>query len=129
VFDLERKFTHDHGSKFANNTLLVLLQSSNFDFIQDDGLSYDFSQKEAEQNDFIRAFERSEIVHKILIDVYDGKSGFVPKQLILDTVITAMNELPAMNHPIWHVSWTKEGDNYNRNSYFQPDPKKSVIEN
>jgi thymidylate kinase len=74
---------------FADTTLLVLLTTSSFDFIQDDGLSFDFSKKEEEQQDFIKAFERSAIRHKLMIDVHDGHGGFRPKEEILNAVIHA----------------------------------------
>lgn len=76
VFDLERQFTNDQNSKFADTTLLVLLTTSDFSFIQDDGLSFDFSKKEEEQEDFKRAFSKSTIKNKLMIDVAGKTSKF-----------------------------------------------------
>jgi len=83
VFDLEKQHpTHDH-------TLLVLLHTSDFSFIKDDGKSFDFSKKEEEQEDFKKAFSKSVIRNKIMIDVCNGKKKFKPAKEILQTVVTA----------------------------------------
>ena len=66
---------------------LVLLTTSDFSMIQDDGMSFDFSKKEEEQADFIAAFERSTIRDKILIDVADGNGGFKDADFIARQVI------------------------------------------
>lgn len=50
------------------NTQLILLTTSDWSFIKDDGESFDFSKKEEEQNDFIAAFNKS-ILPKKIIDV------------------------------------------------------------
>ena len=85
VFDLEQlNLELDH--RFDDSTLLVLLHTSSFDFIKDDGLSFDFSKKEEEQADFIKAFNRSKIQNKLMIDV-NCENSFVPVEQILDLVI------------------------------------------
>lgn len=89
VFDLERQFTNDHGSSFTKTTLLVLLTTSDFGFIQDDGLSFDFDKKEEEQEDFKRAFAKSTIENKLLIDVSNGAGGYRSKEDILAEVVSA----------------------------------------
>ena len=48
---------------------LILLVTSDFSFIQDDGLSFDFEARNAEQDMFISAFHKSNIENKIIIDV------------------------------------------------------------
>lgn len=63
-------FTHQDDFK------LILLTTSNFDIMEDDGLSFDFSKKEQEQELFIQAFHKSSIVNKIIIDVHNGMGGF-----------------------------------------------------
>jgi hypothetical protein len=88
VFDLERQFTNDHGSKFADTTLLVLLTTSDFSFIKDDGQSFDFSKKEEEQEDFKRAFNKSTIKNKLMIDV-SLNGSYKSKLAILADVIDA----------------------------------------
>lgn len=72
---------------------LVLLTSSDMSFLQDDGLSFDFNAKEAEQLDFITAFDRSAYRNKLMIDVclkdVDGNSlkRYAPAELILEAVL------------------------------------------
>jgi len=92
VFELEREFLYNQvikSEKFESNTLLVLLTTSSFDFIEDDGKSFDFTKKEEEQNDFIKAFNKSAMMNKIMIDVHDGNGGFRPKADILKEVLKA----------------------------------------
>lgn len=73
----------------CENTLLVLLTTSDFSFIKDDGQSFDFNKKEQEQADFFRAFSESGFKHKLLIDV--ARSGFYrPAAEILDIVVSAV---------------------------------------
>ena len=127
VFDLENKFTNDHGSKFTDTTLLILLHTSDFSFIKDDGLSFDWEKKEEEQNDFIRAFERSNIKNKVMIDVCDGIGNFVPKETILSSVLFALQELPQMNDNILQISWNYNQGKLERSSLTFPDPKRMVF--
>lgn len=89
VFDLERQFTNDQNSKFTETTLLVLLTTSDFSFVQDDGLSFDFSKKEEEQDDFKKAFNKSTIKNKILIDVSNGNGFYRDAGNILKEVTDA----------------------------------------
>ena len=63
VFEMEKQL------RTPENTLLVLLTTSDWSFIQDDGESFDFSKKEEEQADFIKAFNRSSLPNKIIIDI------------------------------------------------------------
>lgn len=89
VFDLEDMFI-DTGSKFREQSLLVLLTTSDFSFIEDDGLSLDFSKKEAEQELFKKAFSRSKFTNKLMIDVSNSKGSYRPHQEILESVLQAM---------------------------------------
>lgn len=76
VFDLE--FSYLKRMSERNEFYipkLILLTTSDFSFIQDDGLSFDFSKKEEEQDDFKKAFYRSQLP-KVMIDVSNGKGGF-----------------------------------------------------
>lgn len=66
VFDLESNVN-------KRTTKLILLTTSNFDICVDDGESFDFDNKEKEQDLFIQAFNKSQL-SKVLIDVYDGKT-------------------------------------------------------
>jgi len=87
VFGMEKEF-QEAGNKFADNTLLVLLTTTDFGFIKDDGLSLDFNKKEEEQKDFLLGFHRSVIKNKLLIDVSNGKGGYRSYGQILDQVVS-----------------------------------------
>lgn len=80
VFSME-KLVATHGAR------LVLLTTSDFSFIKDDGLSLDFSKKEIEQAKFIDAFSRSTIEDKVLVDVANGKGGYRDPKEILAAVL------------------------------------------
>lgn len=127
VYDLERSFINDRGSKFHETTLLVFLHTSDFSFIQDDGDSFDFSKKDEEQNDFMRAFDRSEIIHKVAIDVSDDAGGFADSNAILSTVVKAFNEFTFMPHPCWAAGFSRIDGVLNRGDHFYPDPKKVIV--
>ena len=70
VFTLEDNSQVDTWDHVA----LILLTTSDWSFIQDDGDSFDFSKKEEEQHSFIEAFNKSIFKHKFLIDV--NNNGF-----------------------------------------------------
>ena len=72
VFDLEE----DHSLHLNKSIRMILLTTSNFEFIKDDGLSFDFSKKAEEQEMFIKAFKLSIIQDKVIIDVHNGNGGF-----------------------------------------------------
>jgi hypothetical protein len=121
VFDLEKQ------SECLDTTLLIVLHTSSFDFIEDDGLSFDFNKKDDEQMDFIRAFEKSNIKHKLLLDVNDGKGKFVPKDRLAKIAIQAFHELPSMRHQIMHTYWEyDEESNLISKNLLQPDTNKIV---
>ena len=71
----------------TSHTRLVLLTTSDFSFIQDDGLSIDFSKKEEEQDKFVYAFKRSNIADKVLVDVSNGTGGYRSAESILAEVL------------------------------------------
>ena len=70
VFNIEQQFSFPEGA--LEKTLLVLLYTSDFSFIEDDGQSFDVTKREEEQNDFVRAFDMSLMPHKIMINVNAG---------------------------------------------------------
>ena len=90
VFELENQFTNSMDSwtkGYSKNVQMILLMTSDFSFIQDDGLSFDFSAKESEQEDFIAAFERSTMPNKVMVDVHNGKGGFkTPEQIFQEAM-------------------------------------------
>jgi len=125
VFELERHFK-SIGSKFDERTLLILLHTSDWNFISDDGKSFDVTQREEEQNDFYRAFDRSLITHKVLLDVHDGSGAFVSPQKILEIAVEAFNRIQQHQMPVLNVRWKHENGEIQRIAEQQPDPKKFI---
>lgn len=72
IFNLESTFLTYADLREYNpkDILLILLTTSSFNHIKDDGKNFDFTKKSEEQNDFIKAYNRSNI-NKIRIDTYD----------------------------------------------------------
>lgn len=66
---------------------LVLLTTSDFSFVTDDGNSIDFTRKEEEQVRFVEAFNRSSIKDKVLVDVSNGRGGYKLAEEILAEVL------------------------------------------
>jgi len=88
---LYRKYNADYVLEFeaaadTSNTRLVLLTTSDFSFIEDDGLSIDFSKKEEEQDRFIHAFKRSSIVDKVIVDVSKKGKYKEPKEILAEVL-------------------------------------------
>lgn len=90
VFDIEKQFGYPDGP--LSQVLLVVLHTTDFSFISDDGLSFDVTKREEEQTDFIEAYHKSSIPNKVLIDVHNGKGGFVSPQFVLDTVVSKLKQ-------------------------------------
>lgn len=88
VFEIERMFKYQDGP--LDHVLLVLLYTSDFSFITDDGLSLDVTKREEEQADFITAFNRSIIPNKLMIDVSNQRGNFKPAETIMDLVCNQM---------------------------------------
>lgn len=65
VFSFER----DYDVQRWEHVKLILLVTSNWSHIRDDGQSFDFSAKETEQEQFIRAFNQSIFRDKQIIDI------------------------------------------------------------
>ena len=76
VFNME-KMTN------LKRTKLILLTTSNFDILTDDGESFDWSNKEKEQELFIQAFNKSLIPDKCIIDVHNGNRSYKDPKVIL----------------------------------------------
>jgi hypothetical protein len=83
VYEMEKEFINDKPFTNQDNVRLILLTTSNFDIVTDDGQSFDFSKKELEQQLFIDAFTKSNIVDKVKIDVHNGQGKFKSQQEIL----------------------------------------------
>lgn len=76
VFEMEKEMLQHRPYSAESSIRLILLTSSNLEMIQDDGLSFDFSKKGDEQKMFIDAFNKSNIVNKVIVDVHDGQGGY-----------------------------------------------------
>lgn len=79
VFNLEYEWAVDK----LEHTKLILLTTSNFNFIGDDGQSFDVTKREEEQEDFKIAFNRSLFQNKVMVDVHDGNGRFKEFKQIL----------------------------------------------
>ena len=77
VFETEKMFR-----AACDQTFMILLTTSDFNIMQDDGLSFDWSKREEEQQDFVNAFNKSNIRKKIKIDVANGDGGYRPADQI-----------------------------------------------
>lgn len=53
------------------NTIFILLYTTDFNIMRDDGLSHDFARRQEEQDDFIKIFQESRL-NKLMIQVNDG---------------------------------------------------------
>lgn len=87
VFDFEKQVLDNNPNAF-DRVKLVLLTTSDFSFIKDDGESFDFSKKGEEQEMFKTAFNKSLIRNKAIIDVCDGQGGFKDAFKIAEEVIS-----------------------------------------
>lgn len=83
VFDMEKNWNMDSE---VLDIGLILLTTSDFSIIKDDGKSFDSSKQEEEQNDFVSAFSKSIIPNKLIIDVCNGNGGFKTRFDILEEI-------------------------------------------
>lgn len=81
VFDMEANYRLD-------DVKLILLTTSNFNICVDDGESFNFDNKEKEQELFVEAFNKSSM-RKVLIDVFDPITGTFRSEL--DILEEALN--------------------------------------
>jgi hypothetical protein len=87
VFDIEKSYD-------TSESRLVLLTTSDFSFQEDDGESHDWSQRVQEQQDFIKAFCKSSIKDKIIIDVHNGSGGFKkPNEILAEALKCSVQDL------------------------------------
>ncbi len=78
---LYRKYSGDYvydleAARNTDQARLILLITTNFDMLKDDGESFDWDNKVLEQQMFMRAFTQSNIKDKVIVDVHDGKGGY-----------------------------------------------------
>ena len=85
VFELEK------SNEIQNyyDIFLILLTCSDTSIMVDDGESHDFSKKDEEQLDFIAAYDKSIIMHKLMLNVYDQKTQtYKTQEQIMDHVLS-----------------------------------------
>lgn len=73
---------------------LILLYTDNFEFLVDDGNSFDFDKKQEEMDDFVNAFHKSKVPHKIMINVHNGHGDYKRFDEILTEALTFLKETP-----------------------------------
>lgn len=75
----EQEYAND-----LNNTCFILLLSKNFDVMQDDGQSLDYSKRAEEQSLFEKHFDESPFKNKIKIYTIDENGYRDPKDILED---------------------------------------------
>lgn len=85
VYELEAEMLK--SLKNPKDVRLILLTSSNCDMLVDDGLSFDPTKKHQEQEMFKKAFNKSQITNKIMVDVHNGSGGYRPYLDILHEAV------------------------------------------
>lgn len=75
------------SNPYKDDIRLILLTTSNFDIVTDDGQSFDFSKKETEQQMFKSAFWKSYLNDKVEIDVHGGDGKFKSQREILSEAL------------------------------------------
>jgi thymidylate kinase len=75
-----------HSADEMLHVKLILLTTSNWNLITDDGESHDFSQRQEEQEDFIKAFNKSIFPNKRIIDIANGNSWKSPEQILEEVI-------------------------------------------
>lgn len=76
---------------YAKTTKLILLTTSDFSIMKDDGGGFDWNRKEEEQELFLEAFKKSHLSNKIIIDVADGRGGYRNPYDILEEALSKDN--------------------------------------
>ena len=76
VYDMEKDLIASKPWSHDSDIRLILLVSSNTSMLQDDGLSFDPAKKDEEQQLFIDAFNKSNLVNKVMVDVHNGVGGY-----------------------------------------------------
>jgi len=83
VYDMEIAY----GAGQMSHVKLVLLTTSDWSLIIDDGNSHDFSRREEEQEAFKSAFARSKIKNKIIMDVARPEGGWkIPEEIAAEVI-------------------------------------------
>lgn len=75
-----RKLEDEYADRLSN-TYFILLLTKNFDILKDDFKSFNYNNREYEQNLFIKFFKQSPIKNKYLIYTIDD-NGYLPLEKI-----------------------------------------------
>lgn len=76
------------------NTVFILLYTTDFDIMKDDGKSHDFSRRQEEQESFIEKFKESRL-NKIMVQVNEGNryaGQNIVRQRFIDELIKYMEK-------------------------------------
>lgn len=76
VYKMEQELISAKPYSYETDIRLILLTSSNTDMLVDDGLGFDPTKKNEEQDMFIKAFNRSALKNKVIVDVHNGSGGY-----------------------------------------------------
>jgi hypothetical protein len=82
VYDIERNYEVNGWG----HVKLILLTTSDFSILTDDGESFDFTRKEEEQNAFIEAINNSLFLNKQVIDVISNNIRKTPFEIYTEIV-------------------------------------------
>ncbi len=88
VFDEELSFVFQRPKN--KDVLLVLLTTSSFEMLKDDGQSFDWTKKGLEQELFKNAFSKS-VLPKVMIDVHNGHGQYKDPYDILQEVLSKIS--------------------------------------
>lgn len=87
VFEFEKDLLDTKPYTTKDDVKLILLTTSNFNLCVDDGLSFNFENKEKEQQLFIDAFNKSLLPNKTMVDVHDGEGNFKrPEDIMIEAL-------------------------------------------
>jgi len=87
VYQMEQDLIDSKTYTFHDDIRLILLTSSNTEMLVDDGLGFDPSKKNDEQNLFIDAFNRSKLTNKVIVDVHNGNGGYKTYEEVFNEAI------------------------------------------
>lgn len=84
--EMENKFIND----VSKNLINIMLYTTNFDFLQDDGLSLDYTRRQEEQEDFFNLIPKQYKTIYIKVNDFDS---YKPKELITSDFISQLTKL------------------------------------
>lgn len=90
------KIYEDEMWEEMKNTVFILLISENFNVMEDDGNSLDYSRRHEEQDLFLRYFQESPMQNKIIVKTID-KNGYRNISSIKEDLIREMMKITEKN--------------------------------